>query len=88
MMSNLHLPTNPIFNFQNSIISFEYVDSYAKIFLILYPPVWKLQNLYCHTGQHLWQLSRRTWKRKNINATYLLFILEGIKIGSIKHSTS
>ena len=31
-------------------------------------------------GQHLWQLSRLAWKHKNVNATYLLFILEGIKI--------
>ena len=23
-------------------------------------------------GQHLWQLSRLAWKRKNVNATYLL----------------
>ena len=31
-------------------------------------------------GQQLWQLSRLAWKRKNVNATYLLFILEEIKI--------
>ena len=31
-----HLPINPILKIQK--ISFEYVDSYAKIFLILYPP--------------------------------------------------
>ena len=31
-------------------------------------------------GQHLWQVSRLAWKHKNVNATYLLFILEGIKI--------
>ena len=31
-------------------------------------------------GQHLWQLSWLAWKHKNVNATYLLFILEGIKI--------
>ena len=30
-------------------------------------------------GQHLWQLSKLAWKYKNVNATYLLFILEGIK---------
>ena len=32
-------------------------------------------------GQHLWQLSTLAWKHKNVNATYLLFIFEGIKIG-------
>ena len=31
-------------------------------------------------GQHLWQLKRLAWKHKNVNATYLPFILEGIKI--------
>ena len=36
----LRLPISPIFNFQNSIISFGYVDFYAKIFLILYPWSW------------------------------------------------
>ena len=28
-----------LFLLQNSIISFEHVDSYTKIFLILYPPL-------------------------------------------------
>ena len=32
------LAINPKLKTQNSIISFGYVDSYAKIFLILYPP--------------------------------------------------
>ena len=31
-------------------------------------------------GQHLWTPSRLAWKHKNVNATYLLFLLEGIKI--------
>ena len=31
-------------------------------------------------GQNLWQLSRLAWKHKHVNATYLLFILEEIKI--------
>ena len=30
-------------------------------------------------GQHLLQLGRLAWKHKNVNATYLLFIFEGIK---------
>ena len=30
--------------------------------------------------QNLWQLSRLAWKHKHANATYLLFILEEIKI--------
>ena len=34
------------------IIFFWYVDSYAKIFLILYPPVWKHHNPYCHNFIH------------------------------------
>ena len=37
-------------------------------------------------GQHLWQLSRLARKHNaiwNVNATYLLFILEGIKIAKI-----
>ena len=33
------LAINPKLKTQNSIISFGYVDSYAKIFLILYPPL-------------------------------------------------
>jgi hypothetical protein len=33
------LAINPKLKTQNSIISFEYVDSYATIFLILYPPL-------------------------------------------------
>ena len=35
-------------------------------------------------GQHLWQFSKLAWKHKNVNATYLLFILEGIKIAWVK----
>ena len=35
-ISALLLPTHYT-NYENSIIFFEYVDSYAKIFLILYP---------------------------------------------------
>ena len=31
-------------------------------------------------GQNLWQLSRLAWKHKHVNATYLLFLLEEIKI--------
>ena len=35
----LHMfDSSPLIKTQNSIISFGYVDSYAKIFLILYPP--------------------------------------------------
>ena len=33
------LAINPKLKTQNSIISFGYVDSYAKIFLIFYPPI-------------------------------------------------
>jgi hypothetical protein len=33
------LAINPKLKIQTSIISFGYVDSYAKIFLILYPPL-------------------------------------------------
>ena len=42
------LAINPTLKTQNSIISFWYVNSHAKIFLILYPPAWKLHNPYCH----------------------------------------
>ena len=30
--------------------------------------------------QNLWQLNRLAWKHKHVNATYLPFILEEIKI--------
>ena len=50
-------------NSQYSIISFEYVDSYAKIFLLLYPPTWKLHNSYCHS-MHI--LAPLLWSISNI----------------------
>jgi hypothetical protein len=46
---------------QNSIISFRYVDSYAKIFLILYPP---LENSTTHiaiAGSHFYGTEYEIW---------------------------
>jgi hypothetical protein len=51
IFENFRVPHLP--NSQNSIISFEFVDSWAKTFLILYPPfaVWELHNPNCHNLQ-------------------------------------
>ena len=50
--------------------------SYIKIIVLKYSvhAMWFGSVL----GQHLWQLSRLAWKHKNVNITYLIFILEGI----------
>ena len=50
---------------QNSIISFGYVDSYAKICLILYPPTWKLHNPYYHSPYCIYLRIQYPWTSNN-----------------------
>ena len=58
----------------------KHMSNFAKLQFIVLKYSGHSMCLWLVLVQHLWQLSRLAWEHKNVNATYLLFILEGIKI--------